>query len=260
MKNAILTIDDAPSSDFRSKVAILQELGVPAVFFCTGSLIRKREKELIESIHAGFILGNHSYNHHHFSKLTLRQCERQIIKASVLIDKVYKMAGIQRPVKWFRFPYGDKGDGRMGNIFEPASSHGKTKRDAIQKILSDNGYTFDMKDWLPYKIFDDFEIKTEIDWTWTFDVMEWSILMSKPMMNLSSVDKVLERMEEASPIDCRGNWDEPRWLDAPFSREIILTHDHAKNTTFFRSLIEKMLSLGIQFPTEKVFPHHDDYL
>src|SRR5690554_1785590 len=134
MKKAILTIDDAPSSDFKYKVAVLQELNVPAVFFCTGSLIRKREQDLIEAIHAGFILGNHSYNHYHFSKLSLKQCERQITKASALIDRVYRLAGVDRPVKWFRFPYGDKGDGRMGNVFEQASSQGKTKGDAIQQI------------------------------------------------------------------------------------------------------------------------------
>lgn len=256
MKEAILTIDDAPSSNFRFKTAILQELRVPAIFFCTGSLIRKREKELIESIHAGFVLGNHSYNHYHFSKLTLKQCERQIKKTSVLLDDVYRKAGIERPVRWFRFPYGDKGDGRMGNIFEPVSSRGKAKGDAIQKILLDNGYTFGLQDWLSYKIFNDFETRNDIDWTWTFDIMEWSAFMSRPMMNLSSIDKVLERMEEARPMDCRGSWFEPRWLDDPFSREIILTHDHVENATVFRSLIEKMLALGISFPYEGVFPRH----
>src|SRR5690554_4971402 len=159
MKKAILTIDDAPSSDFKNKVAILKEHHVPAVFFCTGLLMRKRKKDLVNAIQEGFILGNHSYNHYHFSKLTLKECERQIKKASILIDEVYKMAGVDRPVKWFRFPYGDKGDGRMGSIFQQESTLGKTRKDTIQKILLDYGYAFGLKEWIRYDIFSDFDVK-----------------------------------------------------------------------------------------------------
>ena len=148
MKKAILTIDDAPSPDFKNKVSILKEHQVPAVFFCTGSLIRKRKKDLVKAIQDGFILGNHSYDHYHFSKLTMKQCERQIKKASILIDEVYKMAGVERPVKWFRFPYGDKGDGRMGSIFQQETILGKTRKDTIQKILLDYGYSFGLTEWL----------------------------------------------------------------------------------------------------------------
>lgn len=254
MKKAILTIDDAPSSDFKNKVAVLKEHHVPAVFFCTGSLIRKRKKDLVEAIQDGFILGNHSYDHYHFSKLTLKECERQIKKASILIDEVYKMAGMERPVKWFRFPYGDKGDGRMGSIFQPETTLGKTKKDTIQKILSDCGYSFGLKEWIGYDIFSDFDVKNDIDWPWTFDVMEWSVSLSKPMMNLSSVDHVMRRMEEANPLDCRGNWNEPHWLGDSFSSEIILIHDHIESAAFFRPLIKKMLSLGIEFPGGNLLP------
>lgn len=254
MKKAILTIDDAPSIDFDNKIAFLKDHHVPAVFFCTGSLIPKRERSLVEAIRAGFILGNHSYNHHHFSKLSLKNCEKEITKASVLIDQVYEMAGVERPVKWFRFPYGDKGDGRMGNIFEPETRRGKARKDAIQEILANHGYTFVLQDWLTYKIFVDSDIKNDIDWTWTFDLMEWSMSMSKPMMNLSSVEHILKRMEEMNPSDCRGVWSEAHWLGDPFSPEIILTHDHGENGAFFESLIKKMLSQGIEFPFDNVFP------
>jgi peptidoglycan-N-acetylglucosamine deacetylase len=255
MKKAILTIDDAPSADFKNKVATLKKHNIAAVFFCTGSLIQKREKELIEAIQAGFILGNHSYNHYHFSKLTLKECERQITKASILIDELYRTAGVKRPVKWFRFPFGDKGDGRMGSVFEPESRNGKIKKHVIQNILSDHGYTFRLQEWIKYGIFSDFDIKNDIDWTWTFDLMEWSVNMSKPMMNLESVDDILKRMEESNPMDCRGSWKEPHWIGDPSSPEIILTHDHEENAAFFESLIERLLALGIEFPAfELILP------
>lgn len=251
MKKAILTIDDAPSSDFIHKVGVLKKHQVPAIFFCTGSLIKSREKDLIEAIQAGFILGNHSYNHYHFSKLRLKECERQVTKASILLDELYKMAGVERPVKWFRFPYGDKGDGRMGSIFEPETSKGKERKDVIQKILADHGYTFTLQDWLTYTIFSESGVKNDIDWTWTFDLMEWSLNMSKPMFNLRSVDHILKRMEETNPPDCRGRWNEPHWMGDPSSPEIILTHDHHENAGYFESLIVKLLEKGIEFPVLK---------
>lgn len=259
MKKAILTIDDAPSLDFKNKVATLTKYRIPAVFFCTGSLIPKRENDLIEAIQKGFILGNHSYNHHHFSNLSLKECEKQIEKSSVLINQVYKMAGVERPVKWFRFPYGDKGDGRMGRVFEQETKYGKARKDAIQKILSDQGYTFGLQDWVKYNVFADFDIKNDIDWTWTFDLMEWSMLMSKPMMNLFSIEHTLKRMEETSPQDCRGDWVESHWLGDSTSPEIILTHDHAKNALYFESFIKKLLALNFEFPVMDLFPHQNTH-
>lgn len=256
MKKAILTIDDAPSPDFKNKFSILKEYEIPAVFFCTGSLIPTREKELIEAIESGFILGNHSYNHYHFSKLSLKECERQIAKASVLLDVVYENAGVKRPVKWFRFPYGDKGDGRMGNVFQKGTRRGMARKDTIQKILSDHGYTFELQEWIGYDIFFESGIRGDIDWSWTFDIMEWAMLMSKPMMNLSSVSHILKRMEDANPLDCRGDWKEPHWIGDSFLPEIILTHDHLENSPIFERLIKKLLSLGFEFPAITNVPCH----
>jgi len=109
MKTAYLTIDDAPSKDFRKKIDFLLSKNIPAIIFCQGNDLQNNQEEIIYAIKKGFIIGNHSHDHPYFSQLTLEQAKEQIKKTDVVIDEIYQKAGILRPVKFFRFPFGDKG-------------------------------------------------------------------------------------------------------------------------------------------------------
>jgi len=111
IKIAYLTIDDCPSIDMKRKVNFLLEKRIPAIWFCRGELLEKRQQVVIYAIRKGFVIGNHSYDHPHFSEIPLEECFRQIKVTDELIEAVYEKAGIERPAKVFRFPWGDKGGG-----------------------------------------------------------------------------------------------------------------------------------------------------
>ena len=134
MKKAYLTIDDAPSKDFKKKVDFLISKKIPAIIFCEGQYINGREKELIYAIEEGFILGNHSYSHPHFSELSLKECTKEIKLTDGLIKNVYKKSKIKRPIKIFRFPYGDKGTGnKKGFLFRFFSNKSKKIQSYLKK-------------------------------------------------------------------------------------------------------------------------------
>ena len=50
MKIAYLTIDDAPSNDFKRKVDYLLSKSIPAIFFCRGNLMEKRPEVVTYAI------------------------------------------------------------------------------------------------------------------------------------------------------------------------------------------------------------------
>ena len=49
-KNVYLTIDDAPSKDFREKIDFLISKNIPAIIFCVGNKIEDRSEDVIYAI------------------------------------------------------------------------------------------------------------------------------------------------------------------------------------------------------------------
>ncbi|MFH1307377.1 MAG: polysaccharide deacetylase family protein [archaeon] len=241
-KIAYLTIDDAPSDDFKEKVDFLASKKIPAVFFCEGEFLEESEEDITYAIKKGFIIGNHGYKGHpYFSNLTLEQAKEQIKKADELIDKMYEKAGIRRPAKFFRFPYGDKGGNENKQDYKnekPFSEEGRKKKEEIQEFLRQLGYTHPKFKGITYKYFKPY--LDDADWYWTYDCFEYSIFSKNPYFGIDSIDKVYARMDEDVPEGCRG-------LNYPDSEEIILLHDHDDTTKYFKLIIEKLLSKGIKF-------------
>lgn len=129
VRKAYLTIDDAPNKDFRNKVEFLSYERIPALFFCWGENIQKYEDDLIYAIKSGFVLGNHSWSHLHFSDLTLDECKNEIKLTDKFIDEIYRKSGLPRPAKFFRFPYFDCGDLKSSSerLSLPSSPDGKKR-------------------------------------------------------------------------------------------------------------------------------------
>jgi peptidoglycan/xylan/chitin deacetylase (PgdA/CDA1 family) len=92
VKTVYLTIDDSPSELMAARVALLSELRIPAVFFCTGDRLSARSQPAIEAILRGFVIGNHSWDHPQVSQLTLAQAEAEISSTDELIDRLYSRA------------------------------------------------------------------------------------------------------------------------------------------------------------------------
>jgi len=87
----------------------------------------------------------------------------------------------------------------------------------------------------------------DVDWAWTFDVMEWAMEMDKPVQGLNNLDKVFQRLATKNPRDCRGFlMGEKRWLSSP-SDEVLLLHDHEATNEDFATIIEYLLTLPFSF-------------
>jgi len=116
-KKTYLTVDDAPSKDFKKKVDFLYERKIPAIFFVIGKLVEKNKDFLVYALKKGFELGNHSYSHKDFDKISVKVGREEIKKTDKILEEIYSLAEIKRKRKYFRFPYGNKG-GRNQEEFQ----------------------------------------------------------------------------------------------------------------------------------------------
>lgn len=236
-KVAYLTVDGGPSPDMKTKVDILVAQQIPAIWFCRGDCLELKSEHAIYAIKKGFIIANHSYSHQRFSDLSPNACFDEIKKTDAIIESIYRDAGIQRPVKFFRFPYGDKGGSKCTKVLEPYDREGKVRKEKIQQFLRGLGYTQPRFENISYRYYRKAGHLDDADWYWTYDVMEWAI--RKPMFGISSLEKVYKRMDEHFPKSEHGYYNN--------SEEIILVHDHLETTPFFQPVIERLLGKGIDF-------------
>jgi len=239
-KIAYLTIDDAPSEDIKEKVDFLVSRGIPAILFCRGDLLERNPEHAVYAIKRGFIIGNHAYRHVYFSDLPLKQCFEQIRKADRIIDEIYKKASVKRPAKFFRFPFGDKGGLNYDEVLKPCEGEGKIRKEKIQAFLKSLGYTQPKFENITYQYYRKAGLLDDVDWHWTYDIVEWSTFTEEHLYGIDSLEKVFERMDEDVPEDGRG-------LNYPNSEEIILTHDHTETTHIFKPIIERLLAKGMIF-------------
>ena len=83
MINALLTIDDVPENNTIEILDYLYKRHIPAILFTIGKKASIHPEILIYAINHGFIIGNHSYTHPHFSDLTLDEATRYFNKTRV---------------------------------------------------------------------------------------------------------------------------------------------------------------------------------
>ena len=249
MKKAYLTVDDAPSRDFAAKMEYLHHHDIPALFFCEGRLIPQREDVLCAALQHGFIIGNHSFSHPHFSDLPVEECRQEIQKTDELIQSVYRRAGVERPGKYFRFPYFDTGGDESGSAYEakwgaPQSEWYKyarnDKRGEIQRYLRELGYSQPQFEGINLKYFKDPNLLTDADVRCTFDQSEYWLNEKTAPWGLSTEAAILARIEEDRPYEGRA-------LCREDTADIILVHDHEKTTELFYRIMEKYLEKGIIF-------------
>ncbi len=99
-----LTFD--AGSDDRAVMPILKQLksrNVRATFFLTGKFCEQFPKSCRAIADAGMEIGNHSYSHPHFPRLTDAQIRAQLVRGEAAITKACGRGA--KPL--FRFPYGD---------------------------------------------------------------------------------------------------------------------------------------------------------
>jgi peptidoglycan/xylan/chitin deacetylase (PgdA/CDA1 family) len=253
-KTIFLTIDDGPSADMAEKVDYLAEKEIPAIWFCTGEALERHPEPAIHAIRQGFPIANHSLRHRHFSDISLEQCRREIAEADESIEALYRDAGAERPAKHFRFPFGDKGDGKRGQIFNPALSSDPRRRAHLQSFLRELGYSQPRFEGITYAWYRSADLLDDVDWHWTFDLMEYetfrprSIRHPRSLFGIRKLSHVLQRIEQTYPWDARGEIPrQPRWLSEPSSDEIVLIHDHEQTTEMFPKILDYLLEKRVRF-------------
>ena len=229
MNTALLTIDDFASRNTPALVDYLTEKGIRPILFGWGEMIEKHYDEALYAVKKGFIVGNHSYSHPHFSELTTQQAIEEVEKCEAVLNKLYCDAGVERTWRPFRFPYGDKG----GN-----------NKDALQQYFREHGFHKVDDRHIPYTWWKESACYKDIDTFWTFDFEEYRLAWNDGFTYAS----IQAKMQNPAPVQGAALYGENQ-------RNILLLHDHAETDAvlpgYYRLFIEDMLKNGIVFDEPK---------
>lgn len=227
-KIALLTIDDAPTEGMRTKVDMLNARGIRAIWFCTGANLEAYAEQAVYSLRCGHLLGNHSYDHPHFSQIGLAEARSQIERTDRLLDRIYAAAGMTRTIKLFRFPYLDDGG--------EDDSH----RAALQRLLDELGYEPLPFKGVTYAWCKQNRMDVQIDVKCTYDTFDWCLEDGQEMFGYRDLPTVLARLDEHVPEGGRG------LNEAPGSNEIVMMHAFIPDDAF-RSLLDGLLAKPLVF-------------
>jgi peptidoglycan-N-acetylglucosamine deacetylase len=204
---AYLTIDDAPSPLFEEKLDYLASRKIPAIFFCEGRAIAGREEALLRALSLGYLLGNHSFSHPHFSELPIGECRREIGATDRLLSALYAAAGLAWERRRFRFPYLDGGG---------SGDHAAV----LQEMLRSLGYAGPACQAGAYA-----------DTRCSFDQKEYWLGKVDAPEGLAERSAILGRIGACGPRE----------------DDVILIHDHENTHELFFECIERYRGLGIGF-------------
>jgi len=208
--SAYLTIDDAPSPDLRETLDLLAEYDVPALLFCEGRRLANHPGLAREAIEAGVHLGNHAYSHTHASLLLPSAFRDEVARTEAAIDAVYEAAGVERPARVFRFPYGDRGKSRAHRYQHVLAEFGFEAPDPPTGGAEGRGHN-----WEPGR-----------DWGWTLDLRDW---------NVDSPAELQAQIE--TRVDGR----------TPASPDVVLFHDSGTDPELLETLLDAFESRNVEF-------------
>ncbi|MCG8387739.1 MAG: polysaccharide deacetylase family protein [Cytophagales bacterium] len=277
-KEVILTIDDAPSGDFRNKVDFLHSKNITGIFFFIGKKLKKDRYALKYAVEKGQIIGNHSYQHKHYSDLSIQRCKDDILEAHELITGTLAELK-QPPCQYFRFPYGDKADYKYGRIFQsfkeayssrPLTKTGKIlsrlkrkgkdhdylkakgdhKKMVIQEFLRQLGYLPLDHPSLKYDFYQ--PLRRDYDCSWTLDSMDWMLKRSLPGEQMATEQKILRRFLMTNPPDGRGEIPGPYGMRFLGSSEVILVHDYDETHLTFQKIVNLLEGQHVKFVNPQV--------
>ena len=80
----------------------------------------------------------------------------------------------------------------------------------------------------------------DVDVYFTYDSMDWAVLIDKPKYGINGLEDILERMDEDVPEEGKG-------LNYSGSNDILLLHDMSELTDLFEPIIEGFLNKGLKF-------------
>jgi len=116
-KQLAISFDDGPADQYTSGILqVLDDLKVPATFFCIGKNIAGREALLNKIITDGHIIGNHSYSHAFW--FDIYSARRMKADLQQMTEAVLQATGLKP--RLFRPPYGVTNP----NLAKATAAHG----------------------------------------------------------------------------------------------------------------------------------------
>ncbi len=225
MNSAVLTIDDIASRNTPAIVDYLEEKGIRAILFATGRNVERFYEEAKYAVKKGMIVGNHSYSHPAFSKLSMAEAVEEIEKCEAVLNRLYQDSGMPRLYRPFRFPYGDKG--------------GKNK-EKLQQYFNNHGFHKVNDRHIPYPWWKENGLDRDVDTLWTFDFEEYR-MNGDPEFTKESI---WQKMHNASPETGAALFGED-------NRHILLLHAHDETEAllpgYYRLFIDHLLENGVTF-------------
>jgi len=198
----------------RTRVDFLLRQGVEtAVWFCECQYMETNLDSVIYALEKGFTIGNHASSHSAFSQLSIAEACAEIEQTEELIRTAHSQAGREDCPLYFRFPYGDKGDGgRPAEVLpDPQLA---AHRKAIQVFLKERGYKPPPWD---YQLVDSsYHQPGDVDWLWTFESKDWRCRVNEN--NTHRAPETLERY--------RREFLRPLSSSLPEQVQVLLIHDH----------------------------------
>ncbi|MCR5217710.1 polysaccharide deacetylase family protein [Treponema sp.] len=215
---AYLTVDDIATERTAILTDYLTDRQIKALMFVWGQRADAFADNCVYAIKKGMVLGNHSYSHPAFTSLTMEKAREEILKNDRLIESFYKKAGIKRPFKAFRFPYGD-----CGSALE----------DSLDDFLKNQGFT-PLKD-------SAMALKKRHSVLWDFDFREYKV---RPVSGIS----FSEIYKKAENFLTEWKADKEKFRDFI---PVILIHDHTETEDMEKNYFEKLINLfldnGVEF-------------
>ena len=232
-KPAYLTIDDSPSIHMAERIRFLSEHRIQAIWFCRGDYLELRPESAIQALRAGHILGNHSWDHAYFSKLTLEQAADQIDRTEEILGRLHAEAGVPRELKVFRFPYED----RIGTPEHHA---------ALQAMLRERGFVLPTLEGVIDPRFLGHVDQNDASLFWTYDAEDWTLPAPDASDAESKIRAVLARMDRDEPVAGCG-------LHAR-GTEVVVLHDHSHTGNLWPRVVQGLLDRGLEFlPFSRAF-------
>ena len=226
MAKAILTIDDIPAKVSGPVCSFLHEKHIPFVMFFVGEWAVKSglEDMAVDIIKSGVTIGNHTYTHPFLSQLSYEEAIEEIEKNESMIENLYKIAGMERKAKIFRFPYIDKGGDNKEKIF---------------KYLRENGFKKIDDRGVQNREYHDKGWDREPDVTFTFDCLEYEI--SGGGISFETVMDRIQNGDRESNVNLL--------KDEGVNIILLHTHDHTNEAVpdYYMTMINAMLDGGVEF-------------
>ncbi|MBP1157103.1 MULTISPECIES: polysaccharide deacetylase family protein [unclassified Paenibacillus] len=109
MKQVALTFDDSPDTQFTPQVLdVLKQYNVRATFFLIGSQAEKYPEIVKRIVREGHVIGNHSYDHKLFTKLTDEKFKAQVLQTQKTLKSL-----IGYTPRLIRPPYGEISENQL---------------------------------------------------------------------------------------------------------------------------------------------------